>query len=136
MDSTEFKTVELLPVELNRDLSQDRLEPSQARILQNIDVLWAAGRMRRISGMARLGIEGSANGYFNSFVATRRDCKAILMTWDSGGNVLTFPGDGTSPCAGPMPLWNDYSPSAQQLADNGGTGPRMNEDIGTFEQGY
>lgn len=123
-----------MPVVLNRNKSQNRLEPFEARILQNVDVTWMDGRLRRMQGFARTEWPPQAATPLNVFASTRKDCKVGVIWHDDAGNVKICYQNQTAGCLGPLPLWKD-APTAQQITDNGGTGANYVEESRPSDSG-
>lgn len=115
----QYQPNQIMPQELNRVQTQNNLTPDQARIMQNVDILWMEGRMRRGGGIARCQPEGRSVTVTNSFVWTSRACKQGTLSY-SNGVLYNTPSDGTVNCSGPLPNW----------ADATGSGSAINEDLG------
>ena len=122
-----YVSISLMPIVLNRNKSQNRLEPFEARILQNCDVLWMEGRLRRSQGFARTEWPPQSSTPLNGFASTRKDCRVGVIWHDAAGNIKICYQNQTAGCIGPLPLWKD-DPTQPQLDDNGGTGGDYVED--------
>lgn len=118
--------IDVMPLELNRNAALHTLQPNEARVLQNTDVLWMSNQLRRGPGWARTQVwpAGTGSGVVNSFVFTRRDCRLVVVDHaiDDGAIRLT-PSDGTVNCTGPLPLWSDASGSGNNVDTDGITEP-------------
>lgn len=108
---------DVMPVELNRVVSQNQLETYQARISQNLDLLWFEMRMRRGGGIARNQLNGQSVTVLNAFVWTSRQCKQGVLSY-TNGTIVNTPGDGTVNCTGPLPLWSDATGSGQAIQED------------------
>jgi hypothetical protein len=114
-----LQSTPFMPVRLNRQITQNDLDASDARILQNCDILFFENRLRRGPGSARTQATGASAVVQSCFAATRRDCKMLLIDY-TGGTIRVTPSDGTVACTGPLPLWQDTA----------GSGSFVNEDLG------
>lgn len=96
----------ILPRKLDLNSAPEQLAPDAARALQNIDIDYLAGRMRRGAGYQRSQVSAVASFDVRScFVAVRSDCTRILFYGDTGGVEQATPGDGSTNCSGPLPDW-------------------------------
>ena len=98
----------LQPSELNRNLSPDKLSPTQARILQNCDLTTFPGRLRRCRGYVTTQVTGAGATVRSCFVAERRDGKLILLDANTAGLIRATYGDGTVIGTGPLPTQNPF----------------------------
>lgn len=123
-----YLVVDLMPVSLNRNKSQQTLKPSEARILQSVDVLWMDGRARRGAGYARTNLPTESETILNALAITRQDCNmAVLYHTGANNSIKVCWGDGAYPCRGPVPFWQD-NPTPTQFNNNGGTGQNYDEE--------
>jgi hypothetical protein len=86
--------------------------------LENFDVSWMRGRLRRGAGHARYNVAALAYTVRNCFLARARDGRALVMVGDRNGQVLATAGVSA---AGPGAAWVD----ALAAED-----PVFNEDLG------
>lgn len=114
-DNVEPKLVPivLMPGSINRGMAPERLSPSEARILQNCDVLTKPGRLRRGPGYCGTQLTAAATAITSAFVGRRRDGKYVFLdgaigSGVQGGTVRMTLGDGNAPGenipnVGPLP---------------------------------
>lgn len=94
----------VMPRRLDQNTAPEQLAPDAAVILQNVDLDFAPGRMKRGPGYQRTQCAAVADFTVTScFVANRRDCNKLLFYGDAGGVVQVQPPDGTVNCSGPLP---------------------------------
>lgn len=123
-----FIILDLLPTNLNRNKSQQALLPNEARLLQSVDVLWMDGRARRGAGYVRTNMPSDTYSWLNGFVLTRQDCTmGIIYHTGAGNSIKVVMGDGSYPCRGPVPFYQDV-PTTPQIVANGGTGQSYDEE--------
>lgn len=115
---------DVMPTELNRVVSQNQLDTFQARISQNLDLLWMEMRMRRGGGIARNQLSGQSVTVTNAFNWTSRACKQGVLSY-TNGTIVNTPSDGTVGCTSVLPLWSDAT----------GSGQAINEDLGVANGG-
>lgn len=115
----QYQSNTIMPQELNRVMTQNNLTPDQARIMQNVDILWMEGRLRRGGGLARTQVEGRSTTVLNGFVWTSRQCKLGTLSY-SNGTLYNTPGDGTVNCTASLPLWSDAAGSGQAVNEDNG----------------
>lgn len=124
----QFLVIDLMPDRLNRNKSQQALQPNEARILQSVDCLWMEGRARRGAGYARTNFPTESATIPNAMVITRQDCnQAVIYHTGANNSIKVVWGDGSFPCRGPVPFWQDV-PTVLQTNGNGGTGQNYNEE--------
>lgn len=122
MEDERFINIDLMPTSLNRNKSQQSLSPSEARILQSVDVLWMEYRARRGAGYARTNLPTETATIPNAIVITRQDCnQAVLYHTGTNNSIKAVWGDGTFACRGPVPFWQDTT-------TGGGSGQAISED--------
>lgn len=106
-----------LPSSVNPDSVATALSPSEAALIQNLDISTAPGRLARGKGWARsTDFEAHSFAVRGVFVATQRNCKKIAITSDTNGVVRAYQGQGLfstggiPSCHGPKPDFNDSEP--------------------------
>lgn len=106
----------LLAQRVERSKSPHALEPTEARILNGVDLSFLFGIVRRQLGFARTQVAASANTITSCFVAQRYDGKRIVLDGNNAGAIGATVGDGTlnggaAPYmpigAGPLNEWTD-----------------------------
>lgn len=128
-----FLIIDLMPTHLDRNRSQQALLPSEARILQSVDLMWMSGRARRGAGYARTELPTETYTILNAIVVTRQDCTMGLVYHTGASNSIKLCwGNGAYPCRGPVPFWQDV-PTTPQIATNGGTGQNYLEERNGFQ---
>lgn len=100
----------LLPSLLNRTTATPALPPTHARTLQNADIIFQAGRLRRRAGVSPSQVDGSASTLTGLQAWHRSDCKKVLI--DSGAGTVRGTWGNQTACTGPMPL---FPPDAYAL---------------------
>ena len=120
--------IDLMPNCINRAKTQNRLDSSEARILENVDLNWMFGRMRRAAGVARANMAGLTNTIYSINLINRFD-GSVGLIFHADTTIYLCYGDASAPInGGVVPLWTDSLPTADQLEDNGGTGNNMDEE--------
>lgn len=100
----QVQTLRIIPRRLDVNTAPEQLQPDQAVLLQNMDLDYQPGRMRRGPGYQRTQCTSVFSYTVTStFVATRRDCNKLLFFGDNGGVVQVQPPDGSVLCAGVLP---------------------------------
>lgn len=89
----------LFPSRLDRTTAPERLPVDAARILENVEVDFALGRLRRRGGMAKTDVAASSSSIASCFYALRHDGAGLLFDSSEGGVVRV----SIDPVAG----WND-----------------------------
>lgn len=104
----EILELEFLPQELHRGVAPEALPAGGARILQNVDTVSLAGRLRRGPGCARLDFVPPATYTVTSTIpGKRRDGNILLIYGNDNGDISVEPGLNTVENGGPLPLWVD-----------------------------
>lgn len=94
----------IIPRRLDVNTAPEQLQPDTAVILQNVDLDYQPGRMRRGPGYQRTQCAAVTDYNVTAFfVANRRDCNKIVFYGDAGGVVQCQPPDGTVLCSGVLP---------------------------------
>lgn len=120
--------IDLMPTELNRATTQNRLNSNEARILERVNINWMFGRMRRGAGVARGNMDGRTNSIFGVGLVYRFDGSVGIIAHTEGTICVCF-GDSTAPInGGVIPLWTDAEPTQQQINSVGGTGEHVDEE--------
>ena len=106
--------IDLLPVRVDRARSPHVLPPDVARRLENCDLSWFRGRLRRGAGHARYNVAALSYTARNCFQARARDGRALVLVGDTNGQVLATAGAAAE---GPGALWTDAPDDEEPLFD-------------------
>ena len=116
--------LDLMPVKLERQKAPHLLDPSEARILQGVDVQWLYGRLMRGPGVVDTQIANSASTILSAFVAIRRDCRRLVIDGSLAGAVRCTTGNYSGlVCTGPTNEWADTTDAETSDEDDGVSAP-------------
>ena len=100
--------LDLMPIKMERQKAPHLLDPSEARILQGVDIQWLYGRLMRGPGVIDTQIANSASPILSAFVAIRRDCRRMVIDSSLAGAVRCTVGNFSGlVCTGPVNEWAD-----------------------------
>lgn len=80
--------VNIAPLSLDRATAPERLGPDAARICENVDLDWLAGRARRRAGIVKVKTSAFSHRVATAFAFVTGDGRKCLLTVDSAGALV------------------------------------------------
>lgn len=91
--------IDLFPLRLDRSTAPERLPVDAARILENVDVDFALGRIRRRLGLAKTDVAACLSNVSSCGYFLRHDGVGLLLDSTEAGDVRIS--------VGPVAQWKD-----------------------------
>ena len=94
----QIQLLSLMPVRIERGKAAHKLGPDEARVLENMDVTFQPGILRRGPGMSKTRVGKSNTTVTNCGTLTRRDGRRLVWDYSTGGDWRVTTPDGLQGC--------------------------------------
>lgn len=105
--STQQNELSLMPLKIERSKAAHKLNATEARVLQALDVTFQPGILRRGPGYAKTRLQKVNFTIMNGGIATRRDGRRMIWTYAADGTIRVTVMSGAQGCPASPVEWED-----------------------------